>query len=285
MSLIIEILKSVLFGIIQGITEWLPISSTGHLILLNTVLPLKVYEDISMNTAFWNLYKVVIQLGSILAVITLYYRRLWPFSADLGKNEQRHIIKTWLLIIIASIPVGIIGFLLNDFVDDKLSSPLIVALALVIYGVIFLIVEGKPMRPKFQKTHEITPMTALITGFFEALALVPGTSRSGSTIIGGLLLGMTRPLAAEFSFFLAIPAMFGASILKIVRFKGALSIGAVLVLLAGAFTAFIVSVSIIRSLIRYLKNHNFRLFGYYRIILGIIILILYVMELIPKGLV
>jgi undecaprenyl-diphosphatase len=285
MSLIIELLKSFLFGIVQGITEWIPVSSTGHLILLNTVLHLNVFDDPAVNLAFWNLYKVAIQLGSIFAVIVLYYRRLWPFSSDLGVQGRKQVIHTWLLIIIATIPVGVIGFFLNDLVDEKLSSPLVVALTLVIYGVIFLIVEAKPKRVKMHKMQEISWLSALMTGFFESLALIPGTSRSGSTIIGGMLMGMSRPLAAEFAFFLAIPAMFGASVLKLIKFMGPLNLKAILVLMAGMITAFFVSVSIIRSLIKYLKTNNLRLFGLYRIILGAIILILNFLNLIPKGMV
>ncbi len=285
MALFLEMLKSILFGLLQGITEWLPISSTGHLILLHTVLPLNVFDDAVSNLAFWNMYKVVIQLGSILAVLIIYYRRLWPFSADLSQKSRKSIIRTWVLIFIASVPCGIIGFFLNDLVDEKLSSPLVVGVALIAYGILFLIAERKDVETKYKKVSEITPKAAFFTGLFESLALVPGTSRSGATIIGGLLLGMNRPTAAEFSFFLAIPVMFGASLLKLVKMNTAVPFSGILVLLAGMVTAFVVSISVIRSLMKYIKANSFRIFGFYRIILGIIILILSVLGLIPKGLV
>ena len=283
MDLLIELLKSILFGLVQGITEWLPISSTGHLILLNTVLPLKVFDDPSANLSFWNMYKVLIQLGSILAVILIYFRRLWPFSADISGKTRKGIFKTWILILIASVPCGIIGYLLNDIVDEKLSSPLVIGVALVAYGILFLIAERKAVEIKYKKVPEISPSTAFFTGLFESLALVPGTSRSGATIIGGLLLGMNRSTAAEFSFFLAIPVMLGASALKLMKMKTAVTLASFLVLAVGMITAFIVSVSVIRSLMKYIKTNSFRIFGFYRIILGIIILILSVLELIPKG--
>ncbi|MBR2760672.1 MAG: undecaprenyl-diphosphate phosphatase [Solobacterium sp.] len=283
MDLLIELLKSILFGLVQGITEWLPISSTGHLILLNTVLPLKVFDDPSANLSFWNMYKVLIQLGSILAVILIYFRKLWPFSAGIAKKTRKSIFRTWLLIIIASIPCGILGYLLNDLVDEKLSSPLIIGVALVAYGILFLIAERKAVEIKYKKVPDISPSAAFFTGLFESLALVPGTSRSGATIIGGLLLGMNRSAAAEFSFFLAIPVMLGASALKLMKMKTAVTLVSVLVLAVGMITAFIVSVSVIRSLMKYIKTHSFRIFGFYRIVLGIIILILSVLELIPKG--
>lgn len=283
MDLLIELLKSILFGLVQGITEWLPISSTGHLILLNTVLPLKVFDDPSANLSFWNMYKVLIQLGSILAVILIYFRKLWPFSAGIAKKTRKSIFRTWLLIIIASIPCGILGYLLNDLVDEKLSSPLIIGVALVAYGILFLIAERKAVEIKYKKVPDISPSAAFFTGLFESLALVPGTSRSGATIIGGLLLGMNRSAAAEFSFFLAIPVMLGASALKLMKMKTAVTLVSVLVLAVGMITAFIVSVSVIRSLMKYIKTHSFRIFGFYRIVLGIIILIFSVLELIPKG--
>ena len=283
MDLMIELLKSILFGLVQGITEWLPISSTGHLILLNTVLPLKVFDDPSANLSFWNMYKVLIQLGSILAVILIYFRRLWPFSADISSKAKKGIFKTWLLILIASVPCGIIGYLLNDLVDEKLSSPLVIGVALVAYGILFLIAERKAVEIKYKKVPDISPSAAFFTGLFESLALVPGTSRSGATIIGGLLLGMNRSAAAEFSFFLAIPVMLGASALKLMKMKTAVTLVSVLVLAVGMITAFIVSVSVLRSLMKYIKTHSFRIFGFYRIVLGIIILILSVLELIPKG--
>ena len=283
MSLIIEILKSLLYGIIQGITEWLPISSTGHLILLHTAMPLKVFEDASANAAFWNMYKVVIQLGSILAVVVLFWPKLWPFSKNITEAKQKKIYRLWVLVIAASIPVGVIGYFLNDIVDEKLSTPAIVGLALIIYGLIFLLVENRPRTPTITSTEKIPFKTAVFTGLSETLALIPGTSRSGSTIIGSLLLGMDRPTATEFSFLLAIPAMLGASLLKITKMQFNIGISGTLILLTGVAAAFVVSIMIVRSLLYYIRRNDFKLFGVYRIILGVLILILVVMGAIPAG--
>ena len=283
MSILIELLKSLVYGVIQGITEWLPISSTGHLILLNTVMPLNLYPDASANLAFWNMYKVVIQLGSILAVIAAFHSKLWPFDPKRSQARQKQIIRLWLLILIATIPVGIIGFLLNDIIDEKLSTPAVVGVTLLIYGIIFILVEQKPKAPVINSTAEITPKAAVITGLFESLALIPGTSRSGSTIIGSLLLGMNRPTATEFSFYLAIPAMIGASLLKLVKMKITLGLSGILVLLIGMASAYIVSVVVLRSLLRYVRKNSFRLFGAYRIILGLLILILALIGAFPEG--
>ncbi len=283
MSLILEILKSLLYGIIQGITEWLPISSTGHLILLHTAMPLKVFEDASANTAFWNMYKVVIQLGSILAVVVLYWSKLWPFSKNITETKKKKIYQLWILMIAGSIPVAVIGFLLNDIVDEKLSAPAIVGLALILYGLIFLLVENRPRTPTITSTEKIPIKTAVITGLFESLSLIPGTSRSGSTIIGSLLLGMDRPTATEFSYFLAIPAMLGASALKLAKMKFNIGIAGAVVLLSGMAAAFVISMMIVRSLLYYIRRNDFKLFGAYRIILGVLILILVLMGAIPEG--
>lgn len=283
MSILIELVKSLICGVIQGITEWLPISSTGHLILLNTVMPLNLYPDASANLAFWNMYKVVIQLGSIFAAMFAFRSKLWPFDPKRSKNKQKQILRLWVLILIATIPVGLIGFLLNDIIDEKLSTPTVVGVTLLIYGIIFILVERKPKMPTISNTAEITPKTAFITGLFESLALIPGTSRSGSTIIGSLLLGMSRPTATEFSFYLAIPAMIGASLLKLLKMKITLGVSGILVLLVGMVSAFIVSIVVIHSLLRYVRKNSFRLFGAYRIILGLLILILALIGAFPEG--
>lgn len=284
MAFLLEIIKSILFGIVQGITEWLPISSTGHLILLNAVLPLKVFEDTAANEAFWNMYKVVIQFGSILAVVVLYWNKLWPFSKKQTAKEKRGVWRLWILVIIASIPVGLVGILLDDIIDAKLSTPLVVAIALIVYGVLFILIERRKKEPKFKTMRSVDPKTAFFIGCFESLALIPGTSRSGSTIMGSLLLGLSRPLAAEFSFFLAIPAMLGASLLKLIKMDATMNVQAVIILLVGCVVAFAVSVVVIKSLMSYIRKHSFTTFGYYRIVLGIIILILTILHILPSGL-
>ena len=283
MSILLELLKSLIYGVIQGITEWLPISSTGHLILLNTVMPLNLYNDTSMNLAFWNMYKVVIQLGSVFAVIATFRSKLWPFDSHRSKTKQKQIFRLWLLMLIASAPVAVIGFLLNDIIDEKLSSPMVVGVTLLIYGIIFILVEQKPKLPTVSSIAEITPKSAFITGLFESLALIPGTSRSGSTIIGSLLLGMNRSTATEFSFYLAIPAMIGASLLKLLRMKISLGVSGVVVLLTGMAAAYLVSTVVLHSLLRYVRKNSFRLFGAYRIILGLLILILALIGAFPEG--
>ena len=203
MSVLIQILKSIVFGIVEGITEWLPISSTGHLILLNAVIPL------TDNTEFWDMYKYIIQLGAILAVIVLYWHKLWPFSPKKNEKEKKDTWDIWVKIVIASIPTGIVGVLLNDYADAHLSTPVVVAVALIVYGVLFLVIERVPRKAKIKSIAAIDFKTAFLIGCAQSLAVIPGTSRSGSTILGALLLGLSRGTAAEFSFFLAIPVMFG----------------------------------------------------------------------------
>ncbi|MBP3890911.1 MAG: undecaprenyl-diphosphate phosphatase [Solobacterium sp.] len=283
MTVILEILKSIIFGVVQGITEWLPISSTGHLILLNTVMPLKVFEDAEMNLSFWEMYKVVIQFGSILAVVLLYFNKLNPFSTRKSEAQKKATFDLWIKIIIASIPVGIIGFLLDDIVDARLSTPIVVAIMLIVYGVLFIVIELMNRQPKFKNIQEMDYMTAGKIGFFESLALIPGTSRSGSTILGASLLGCSRPMATEFSFFLALPAMLGASVLKLIKMEAPMTFFAFIVLFVGMFVAFIVSVIVIRSFLKYIRKHDFKVFGYYRIFLGILILILVIMKLLPAS--
>ena len=284
MAFIWELIKSIFYGLIQGITEWIPISSTGHLILLHTVMPLNVYGDPAADLAFWNMYKVVIQLGSILAVTVVFWKRLFPFSAKKTEAKKKAIYRIWYLIAIASIPVAILGFLLDDIVDEMLSTPFVVAIALIIYGLIFLIVEVSPRKPLVNSVAEITPKQAVLVGLSESLALIPGTSRSGSTIIGGRLLGFSRPVATEFSFFLAIPVMFGASVLKLIKMKVPLNTAGIVILLAGMLTSFLVSDFVIQSLMRYIRKNDFKLFGLYRIVLGIMILILAFLGILPMGL-
>lgn len=268
MSLFIQILKSIVFGVVEGITEWLPISSTGHLILLQAVMPL------TDNTEFWNMYKYMIQLGAILAVIVMYWHKLWPFSRQKNAEEKKNTWRTWLLIVIASIPTGIVGVLLNDYADAHLSTPVVVAAALIVYGVLFILIENHPRQVKIRSLKELGPKTAFWIGCAQSLAVVPGTSRSGSTILGSLLLGLSRGTAAEFSFFLAIPVMFGVSLLELIKHAAAVSGGEIVVLAVGMIVSFVVSVLVIRSLMHYIRHHDFKIFGVYRIILGVLILIL-----------
>ena len=277
MSVLIQILKSIVFGIVEGITEWLPISSTGHLILLNAVIPL------TDNTEFWDMYKYIIQLGAILAVIVLYWHKLWPFSPKKNEKEKKDTWDIWVKIVIASIPTGIVGVLLNDYADAHLSTPVVVAVALIVYGVLFLVIERVPRKVRIKSIAAIDFKTAFLIGCAQSLAVIPGTSRSGSTILGALLLGLSRGTAAEFSFFLAIPVMFGVSLLELVKHAAAVSLGEVIVLIVGMVVSFVVSVMVIRSLVSYIREHNFGAFGLYRIALGALILILALLGVLPAA--
>lgn len=273
MSVVITLIESVFYGIVQGITEWLPISSTGHLILMNTFMPLNVYSDAASNEAFWNMYKVVIQFGSILAVLILYWKKLWPWQPKIKPARQRNIYRLWIMIVIACIPAGIAGVLLNDIIDEVLSSSLVISITLILYGLLFIWMESREHEFRITKTSQIKPLDALKAGLFQALALIPGTSRSGATIFGETLLGFDRSTAAEFSFFMALPVMAGASLLKIIKADIAFNSVALAVLLVGLFVSLVVSILVIRTLMSYIRKHDFKVFGIYRIILGIIVLI------------
>ena len=252
----IEILKAIVFGIVEGITEWLPISSTGHLILLKQLMPLKVSES------FWNMFEVVIQLGAILAVVLIFWHKIFPFRKERGRwHTDMRIINLWIKIIIACIPAAIIGLLFDDKINALFYNPTSVSIALIVFGVLFIVIENRNrrMRPRVTKLGQLTYQTAIIIGLFQVLAAVfPGTSRSGATIIGALLIGVSRTVAAEFTFFLAIPVMFGASLLKLIKFGfhfSGLEIG---ILVVGMVSAFIVSVIVIRFLMGYIKKHDFK---------------------------
>lgn len=267
----IDILKAIVFGIVEGITEWLPISSTGHLILLKQLMPLKVSES------FWNMFEVVIQLGAILAVVLIFWHKIFPFRKERGRwHTDMRIINLWIKIIVACIPAAIIGLLFDDKINALFYNSTSVSIALIVFGVLFIVIENRNrrMRPRVTKLGQLTYQTAIIIGLFQVLAAVfPGTSRSGATIIGALLIGVSRTVAAEFTFFLAIPVMFGASLLKLVKFGfhfTGLEIG---ILVVGMVSAFIVSVIVIRFLMGYIKKHDFKVFGWYRIVLGIIVLL------------
>lgn len=269
---IIEILKAVLFGVVEGITEWLPISSTGHLILVDKIVQFKQPEE------FVNMFKVVIQLGAILAVMVIYFHKLNPFSRRKKPAQKRATIRLWMKIIVACIPAAVFGLLLDNWIDTVLmDNAYVVSAMLILYGVLFIVVENRNMgRPaQVQKVGQISFQLALYIGLFQVLAMIPGTSRSGATILGAMVLGCSRSAAAEFSFFLGIPVMFGASGLKIVKYflDGNTFTGPqVFYLIFGMLVAFVVSVYSIKFLMGYIKNNDFKFFGYYRIVLGIIVL-------------
>lgn len=270
MDIIIEILKTILLGVIQGITEWLPISSTGHLILVNQLFPLTIYEDVALNTEFVNMFFVVIQLGSILAVLLLYFNRLNPFQKD--PVRRNYTINLWVKVAIAAVPAAIIGFLFDDMIDELLYNSATVALTLIVYGVAFIVVESRKRKVNIQTMEQLSYRVAMLIGVFQVLALVPGTSRSGATILGAVLLGVSRPVAAEFSFFLAIPMMFGASLVKLLKLSMTLDAMGIFILLLGMVVSFLVSVAAIKIFISYIRKHDFKVFGYYRIVLGLIVL-------------
>lgn len=280
MGFLMNLIKSILYGIVEGITEWLPVSSTAHLIMMNSFLPLNVFEDAAANIEFWNLYKVVIQLGAICAVIFVYYRRLNPFQNGIGKKRKSSILRTWVLILFACIPTGIAGILLDDLIDSKLSSSWVIALMLVCWGVLLIWMENPDRRKPITSIGKISPLNAFFVGCWQILALIPGTSRSGATIFGETMMGFNRTTAVEFSFFVAIPVMFGASLLKVIKYiaaSAALGAGGAAVLLAGMITAFAVSMVFINFMINYIRRHDFTVFGIYRIILGVIVLLMTVL--------
>lgn len=278
--MIIELLKAFIFGVVEGITEWLPISSTGHLILVEQFLK---FKDVSQG--FWEMFQVVIQLGAILAVVVLYFKEIWPFT----KNKEKAIKKTgilsifnkeimilWSKIIVACIPAAIIGLAFDDVFEALFYNPVCIAIALIVFGIAFIIIENwnkDNKKETKQKSEQITYKDAIIIGVFQLLAAIfPGTSRSGATIIGGLLIGLSRPNAAQFTFYLAIPTMLGASLLKIIKFGLSFTSIELAILIFGTFISFIISILVIKFLMNYIKKHNFKVFGYYRIILGIIVL-------------
>lgn len=268
MITIIELIKTVILGIIEGITEWLPISSTGHLILAQEVLQLDV------STKFQDMFNVVIQLGAIMAVVLLYFNKLNPFEGKKTRKEFLATIELWKKVIIGCIPAVIGGLILNDFMDEYFNKPVVIATTLILYGIAFIIIERrhKNIEPQIHTLDELDYGTAIKIGLFQTLALIPGTSRSGSTILGGLLMGTSRFVATEFSFFMSIPIMFGASGLKLLKFGFNYTSAELIILLVGAFVSFIVSIIVIKFLLNYLKQNDFQAFGWYRIILGIIVL-------------
>ncbi len=270
----IEILKSILYGIVEGITEWLPISSTGHMILLEEIMPMNV------SKSFWSMFLVVIQLGAILAVVVLYWNKIFPFRKN-KEGKYTSVKSIWILwskILVATIPAAIIGLALDDWIDAHLYNGFVVAIMLILVGVAFIYIENrnKDMRPSVNSLSALSYKDALIIGLFQVVAaILPGTSRSGATIVGGLMIGVSRAVAAEFTFFLAIPVMFGASLLKLVKFGLAFSVLEFFILVIGMVVAFFVSIFVIRFLMSYIKKHDFKVFGWYRIVLGAFVLIFF----------
>lgn len=265
----IEIIKAIFFGIVEGITEWLPISSTGHLILLNEFIKLNV------SNKFYDMFQVVIQLGAIMAVVIIYWKDIFPFKKNNGNIKiDKNIFNLWEKIIIACIPAAVIGLLFDEVFEKLFYNYVCVAIALIAFGIAFIIIENKNIKPKITSLKDLTYKTALIIGFFQLIAAIfPGTSRSGATIVGALLLGVSRTVAAEFTFFLAIPVMFGASLLKVVKYGFAFTSLELAILLTGMIVAFITSMFIIKFLMSYIKKHNFKVFGWYRIVLGLLIIL------------
>ena len=264
----LEFLKVILLGIVEGITEWLPISSTGHMILVEQFVKLNVTEE------FLEMFRVVIQLGAILAVVVLYFPKLWPFCSPRDGWIKKDTWILWFKVLVAALPAAIIGLPFDDLLDKLFYNYQTVAVTLILYGVLFIVVENynKNRRPRTRKLEALPWSTALLIGVFQVLALIPGTSRSGSTILGAILLGCSRSVAAEFSFFLSIPVMFGASLLKLLKFGLHFTGYEAAILLVGMVTAFVVSILAIKFLMGYIKKNNFKPFGYYRIALGVLVL-------------
>ena len=272
----LEIIKIFFISLIEGITEWLPVSSTGHMILFDEIIKLNFSEE------FKSLFMVVIQLGAILAVVFLYFEKLNPFSPSKSRYEKSKTWDLWKKVIVGCLPMAILGFLLDDFIDSKLKNAWIVASMLILYGILFIVIERAKKRsskkPKITETSNISYIDALKIGGFQILSLVPGTSRSGSTIIGGLLSGASREVAAEFSFFMGIPLMFGASFLKIVKYGFNYSASEIFYLSLAMILTFIISIFVIKTLMEYLKKHNFEVSGWYRIALGVIVLAFFLLK-------
>lgn len=270
----IEILKVVFLGIVEGITEWLPISSTGHMLLVDEFITL------DMSDEFKDMFFVVIQLGAILAVVLLFWKKMFPFQFK-DKSKPIVIKKTfslWMKVVVACIPGAVVTLLFDDYIEAHLHTPLVISLALIIYGIAFIVIEAwnKKRVPTTKRVEDISYWTAFLIGLFQVLSIIPGTSRSGSTIVGALLIGVSRVAAAEFTFFLAVPVMFGLSAIKVLQFGFSFTSAELVVLIVGSLVAFIVSVLVIKFLMGYIKRHDFTAFGWYRILLGIVVILLLV---------
>ncbi len=265
---IMELIKTVILGVVEGLTEWLPISSTGHMILVDEFIKLDV------SKSFMDMFLVVIQLGAILAVVVLNFEKLNPFSSEKSTAEKRETYRLWYKVILACLPAAVIGLMFNKYMEEHFMTAPVVATTLIFYGIMFILVENynKKRKPIVDNLNKMSYKLAFIIGMFQVLSLIPGTSRSGATILGGILFGASRFVAAEFTFFLAIPVMFGASLLKMVKFGFHYSGAEILILIVGMATAFVVSILSIKFLLKYIKNNDFKAFGYYRIVLGIIVI-------------
>nr|WP_231473852.1 undecaprenyl-diphosphate phosphatase [Selenomonas sp. ND2010] len=265
---IMDLLKTIILGVVEGLTEWLPVSSTGHMILVDEFIQLNV------SKSFMDMFLVVIQLGAILAVVALNFEKLNPWSSWKTRQEKRETFSLWKKVLFACVPAAVIGLLFNDYMEKHFMTAQVVAASLIFYGIMFILVENynKHRRPRINDLARLDYKTAFIIGVFQVLSLIPGTSRSGSTILGGIIFGTSRYVAAEFTFFLAIPVMFGASLLKIVKFGLDFSSSELVILLVGMVTAFIVSILSIKFLMSYIKTNDFKAFGWYRIILGIVVI-------------
>jgi undecaprenyl-diphosphatase len=268
---LIEILKVIILGIVEGFTEWLPISSTGHMLLVDEFIKLDVSQE------FKDMFFVVIQLGAILAVVILFWEKMWPFKK---KGDDNSILKKetwsiWFKVVVACIPGAVVTLLFDDYIEAHLETPAVISIALIFYGILFIIIENwnKKRTPRVETLNDITYKTAFIIGLFQVLSIIPGTSRSGATIIGALIIGVSRVAAAEFTFFLAVPVMFGLSFIKLLKFGFAFSQAELVILIVGMVVAFAVSLVVIKFLMSYIKKHDFKIFGVYRIILGIIVLL------------
>lgn len=270
----IELLKVIFLGIVEGITEWLPISSTGHMILVDEFIQLQASE------AFKEMFLVVIQLGAILAVVLLYFHKLNPFSSRKSLEEKKETMQIWYKVIVGVIPAGVAGLLFDDWLNEHLYNYWTVAIMLILYGILFIFIENrnKGQAARVNSIEELSYRTAFNIGLFQVLSLIPGTSRSGATILGGIILGTSRQIAAEYSFFLSIPVMFGASALKLFKFGFSFTATELIILLTGMIVAFVVSVLAIRFLLTYIKNNDFKAFGWYRIILGLIVIVYFLLR-------
>lgn len=263
----IELLKVIFLGIVEGITEWLPISSTGHLILVEE------FVKLNFSQSYLDMFNVVIQLGAIMAVVVIYFHRLNPFSPKKTEKQKKMTLQLWVKVVIASIPAGVVGILFNDFIEEKFNNSYVVATMLIVVGVLFIVIENrhKGRKPQITKISQMGVPVLIWIGVFQMLAMIPGTSRSGATIIGALALGVSRTAAADFTFFLAIPAMAGASLVKLRHFGFDFTGTELGLLLLGCVVSFVVSILAIKFLLKYIQNHDFKAFGYYRIVLGIIV--------------
>ena len=267
----LDILKAIIFGIVEGITEWLPISSTGHLIIMEELLKL------DQGDAFFEMFQVVIQLGAILAVVVIYFHKLNPFSPKKTQKQKMMTWQIWIKVVIGCLPAAVVGILFDDWIDKTLYHWYVVALMLIVYGILFIVVENyqKGKEPQVTKFSELTIPMILIIGVFQMLAMIPGTSRSGATIVGALMIGVSRSVATEYTFFLAIPVMFGASLLKLIKFGFSFTAMQVAVLLVGMVVSFAVSIVAIKFLMSYIRKNDFKVFGYYRIVLGVIVFLFF----------